>query len=68
MTDHRADYYAAKKHAHDHGDHDHDHDDHAPINEHDDGPPSEFEIMSRAMQEILEAKGVITAEQVRRRM
>ena len=66
MTDHRVDYYAAKKHAHDHGDHVHD--DHAPVTEHDDGPPSEFEIMSRAMQEILEAKGVITAEQIRRRM
>ena len=68
MTDHRIDYYAAKKHAHAHGDHDHDHDDHAPINEHDDGPPSEFEIMSRAMQEILEAKGIVTAEQIARRM
>jgi nitrile hydratase len=68
MTDHRIDYYAAKKHAHDHGDHTHDHDDHAPINEHDDGPPSEYELMSRAMQEILEAKGVITASQVTRRM
>jgi hypothetical protein len=31
-------------------------------------PPSEHEIMSRAMQELLEARGVITAEQVRRRM
>ena len=68
MTDHRIDYYAAKKHAHDHGDHTHDHDDHAPVNEHDDGPPSEYELMSRAMQEILEAKGVITASQVTRRM
>jgi nitrile hydratase alpha subunit len=68
MTDPRIDYYAAKKHAHAHGDHDHDHDDHAPINEHDDGPPSDFEIMSRAMQEILEAKGVVTAEQIARRM
>ena len=49
--------------------HDHDHaDEHAPINEHDDGPPSEYEIMSRAMQELLEEKGIITAEQVRRRM
>jgi nitrile hydratase alpha subunit len=66
MTDHRADFYAGKKPAHDHGDHTHD--DHAPVNEHDDGPPSEFEIMSRAMQEILEAKGVITAEQIRSRM
>ena len=41
---------------------------HAPVNEHDDGPPGEFEIMSRAMQEILEEKGVITAEQIRQRM
>jgi nitrile hydratase len=66
MSDDRTDYYAAKKHAHDHGDHVHD--DHAPVNEHDEGPPSEYEVMSRAMQEILEAKGVVTAEQIRRRM
>jgi len=66
MTDHRIDYYAAKKHAHDHDDHTHD--DHAPVTEHDDGPPSEFEIMSRAMQEILEAKGVVTASEIARRM
>ena len=66
MSDHRADYYAGRKHAHDHGDHAHD--DHAPLNEHDNGPPGEFEIMSRAMQELLEAKGVITAEQIRSRM
>jgi nitrile hydratase len=63
MADHRVDYYAAKKHAHDHGDHDH-----APTTEQDDGPPSEYEIMSRAMQELLESKGVVTAEQVRLRM
>lgn len=65
------DYYAGRKpgaHAgHDH-DHDHDHDAHAPVNEHDSGPPSDFEILSRAMQEILEAKGVVTAEEVRQRM
>ena len=48
--------------------HDHDHDDHKPVNEHDDGPPGEYEIMSRAMQELLEQKGVITAEQVTKRM
>jgi nitrile hydratase alpha subunit len=64
MSDNRIDYYAAKKHAHDHGDHDH-----TPLDEHDDGgAPSEYEIMSRAMQELLEEKGIITAEQVRRRM
>jgi nitrile hydratase alpha subunit len=41
--------------------HQHDHDE-------DEGPPSEHEILSRAMQELLEEKGIITAEQVRRRM
>lgn len=44
---------------------DHDDHDHAPTNEHDDGPPGEYEIMSRAMQELLEEKGHITAESVR---
>src|SRR6476661_8190181 len=67
MPETKFDYYADKKHRHDHGDHDH-HDDHAPVNEHDDGPPGEFEIMSRAMQELLEEKGVVSAEEVRRRM
>ncbi len=57
------DIYANKHH-----DHDHDHDDHAPVNEHDSGPPGEYEIMSRAMQELMQNKGLITAEQVRRRM
>ena len=42
-------------------DHPHDHDE-------DEGPPSEHEIMSRAMQELLEEKGILTAAQVRRRM
>ena len=66
MSDTQFDFYAAKTAAHAHGDHAHD--DHAPVNEHDNGPPSEYELMSRAMQEILEAKGVFTAEQIRRRM
>jgi nitrile hydratase alpha subunit len=50
--------------------HDHDHDDadKAHDRSHDEGPPSEYEIMSRAMQELLEEKGVITAEQIRKRM
>src|SRR5260221_12442914 len=43
--------------------HDHSHD-----KAHDEGPPSEYEIMSRAMQELLVAKGVISAEQIRSRM
>jgi len=64
------DYYARSHHDHDHA-HDHDHgidDEHAPVNEHDNGPPGDYEIMSRAMQELLEQKGVITAAQVARRM
>jgi nitrile hydratase len=61
------DIYAKRPHDHDHG-HDHDdHDDHKPESEAE-GPPSEFEIMSRAMQELLEAKGVVTADQIRRRI
>ena len=36
--------------------------------ERDDGPPSEYELLSRAMQELLVEKGLITAEQIRRRM
>ena len=40
--------------------------DHAHTEE--EGPPSEHEIMSRAMQELLEEKGILTAEEVRRRM
>jgi nitrile hydratase alpha subunit len=65
MSNPTHDYYARNHHDHDHA---HDHDDHAPVNEHDNGPPGDFEIMSRAMQELLEQKGVITAEQVRKRM
>jgi nitrile hydratase alpha subunit len=34
----------------------------------DEGPPCEYEIMSRAMQELLEEKGLLSAEEVRRRM
>lgn len=48
--------------------HEHGHNHHAPVAEHDQGPPSEYEVMSRAMQELLEAKGVVTADEVRRRM
>jgi hypothetical protein len=43
--------------------HDHPHD-----HEHDEGPASEHEIITRAMQELLEEKGLITADEVRRRM
>jgi nitrile hydratase len=44
------------------------HHDHPQDRSFDQGPPSEYEIMSRAMQELLEEKGIITAEQVRARM
>ena len=43
--------------------HDHPHD---PAK--DEGPPCEHEIMSRAMQELLEEKGLLSAEEVRRRI
>jgi nitrile hydratase len=54
----------------DHGDHHHGHDDddHAPIAEGDDGPPGEYAIMSRAMQELLEEKGIVSADEIRQRM
>jgi nitrile hydratase alpha subunit len=65
MSNSSFDYYANRRHGHDH---DHTHDDHAPVAAADEGPPSEYEIMSRAMQELLEAKSFITAEEVRRRM
>ena len=44
------------------------HDHHHPPaqgREHEAGPPSEHEILSRAMQELLEEKGIITAERYR---
>jgi nitrile hydratase len=44
------------------------HHEHSHDRSFDDGPPSDYEVLSRAMQELLEAKGVISAEQVRRRM
>jgi nitrile hydratase alpha subunit len=45
--------------------HDHDHDD-KPIQEDDTGgPPSEFQVMNLAMQSLLEAQGLISAEEVR---
>jgi nitrile hydratase alpha subunit len=71
MSNPTHDYYARSRHTHDRDHdhaHDHDHEPPNPANEHDNGPPGEYEIMSRAMQELLEAKGIITAEQVRKRM
>jgi nitrile hydratase alpha subunit len=44
------------------------HHDHSHDRSFDDGPPSEYEIMSRAMQELLIERGVITAEEVRSRI
>ena len=65
MTKTTHDYYARSHHDHDHA---HDHDEQVPVNEHDNGPPGEYEVMSRAMQELLEQKGMISAEQVTKRM
>ena len=42
--------------------------DHHRAHEQQEGPPSEHEILSRALQELLEEQGVLTAEEVRRRM
>jgi nitrile hydratase alpha subunit len=42
--------------------------DHPHPHAEDAGPPCEHEIMSRAMQELLEDKGLLSAEEVRRRM
>ena len=67
MSESTFDYYANKKRLHDHA-HDHAHDEHARASEQREGPPSEYEIMSRAMQELLEEKGLVTADQIRRRM
>ena len=66
MTDYRADYYAAKKHAHDHGDHVHD--DHAPVNEHDNGPPSDFEITTSALRTLMIEKGYMTEQELAAKM
>ena len=79
MSGNKFDFYAGKQSARAHNDdneHEHNHsshsvhgdDTHTAIEPPREGPPSEFEIMSRAMQELLEAKGLITAEQVRSRM
>jgi nitrile hydratase alpha subunit len=47
--------------------HDYNHEDpHAP--EQDDGVVSEYELLSRALQELLEEKGLLTADEVRREM
>jgi nitrile hydratase len=47
--------------------HDHPHG-HARDRSQDEGPSGEHEILSRAMQELLEEKGLVRAEDVRRRM
>jgi hypothetical protein len=63
MSDPSFDYYAGRPH-----DHSYPHDERTAIGEPVGDPPSECEITSRAMQELLEEKGLITAEEVRRRM
>ncbi|MEX2375031.1 MAG: nitrile hydratase subunit alpha [Dehalococcoidia bacterium] len=70
MSEPSFDYYAARKagtagHGHDHGDH---LDAHAPPGDDDNGPPGDSEIVSRAIQELLEHKGLVKADDVRRQM
>ncbi len=48
--------------------HDHSQDDHAPQSDDREGPPSEYEILSRAIQELLQEKGLIKADQIRRKI
>lgn len=55
----------AQPHAHSH---EYDHPHGQPSADEGEGPPTEYEVMSRAMQELLEAKGVVTADEIRRRM
>jgi len=50
------------------GDHNHPHHVTPQGRDNEAGPPSEHEVLSRAIQELLEEKGILTAEQVRRRM
>lgn len=58
----------AEPHAHDghtHDRHAHDGHSHEAVPDDDDGPPGDFELLSRAIQELLEEKGLITADQIR---
>lgn len=51
-------------HDHDH-DHDHDHGDpHAPRKDHDAGPASPYEVLERALRELLIETGVLTAREI----
>lgn len=69
MHEHPFDYYANRRPAEGHHHHgEGEEHPHHPVETHDEGPPSDYEIMSRAMQELLEAKGIITADEVRQRM
>lgn len=69
MHEHPFDYYANRRPAEGHHHHgEGEEHPHHPVEAHDEGPPSDYEIMSRAMQELLEAKGIITADEVRQRM
>jgi nitrile hydratase len=54
------------KHAHDHHDHSHGHDDHAPIHAH--GPKPEYALLERAVRELLIAKGVFDADDLRKQI
>ena len=52
---------------HDHHDHDHSHDGpdpHAPQPDHDRGPASPYEVLERAMRELLIEKGAVTQDEI----
>lgn len=52
-------------HTHDPHDHDHDHGDpHAPRIDHDAGPASPYEVLERAMRELLIDKGVLSHQEI----
>ena len=65
---HEHDHSHESGHSHDHHDHDHSHD-HAhphPLQPDDVSPPGRYEVMIKAMRDLLVEKNVITADQVRR--
>ena len=54
-------------HSHSHDDHEHDHqhgDPHAPRKDHDAGPATAYEVLERAMRELLIETGVLTAREI----
>lgn len=57
---------ASHRHAHTHPDHIHAGDDHAPITAH--GPSRDYALLERALRELLIAKRIFTADELRRQI